>query len=1608
MNQDAVLERLYVELLGRDDDLQKSLANALKLSQETAKAIEKNMGTAFNVARESSGQFTREYSKAMRSAAGSTDRIAQEIERLNAQMKQNHEAIRTGNISQEEYRRILRSQRDEMSDLMRAYNQVGKGVQDYGQSTSQASRESKELDERIKALSDAVRISRSDWASRIISDEQFRESTERLHREIWELRNTSELTGDQMKKMAGDMAFAQRGLDSVNKVASRGGLAWTAQIGIADAFGNSLRNLGPAGNAAAGGLRIAQTAFQAFGGPLDLTNAGIRRLLGNMSRLTLALPALAAAASITGAAALHRMAVRAAEMSTELEVAAHRTGLNVEALQEYHYAAEQAGIGTERFNTVAQRLLRRAADAQAGNKSLAQTFRQLGVSIEDADGKLRSAEDMLGQVADGLFRVENQGERVAAAFKLMDTDGSIMLNFLSRGSAGIAEMREEARQLGLVISGDAIMSMSEYGNQVQRLERQFEVARTEIAAAFLPVLRDVVVPLINQVVIPALQNAAANIRDFSLAFTETGPVGEAFRKDTISNISALLELGNTALAVVQGVLTATNAIAMIPAYLGGATRGAIDAIGGGVMDEINAQREAMETNLAQMQAYWERYYADDPHSEGARALRNQMAELHAEMEALPSNAMEYIQRAASAGAEVFTDGIIRNATAMFDTLGRDVAGELEALVESAFGNLGPAADPPARQAGEDAGDSFTDGFDNAVADDPLSSVRLWTNRLAYELEQGIKGPMRVARLLAPNLEWLVSERDRLFAAGEFGSEDWDLLISKIQLVESLLDSVTGMTPPVQFPQPDEGAGGENLLPYSIERQEAEAARAARIAEEMERKKIAAHLEYQAMRREQDEYLRQRTENSAAAEILLARQSAQAQADAYRDVFLAIQEVDEATLRAAQNSETLRNIVARLNTEFKQPAPDEGQGGEFTDVYARLAGELSFIEAQALAFGDAIDANSLKARAYEAAINSLLQGGVNPLSAGLQNLIADWTQLDKAVSAASKSRSSGTPGARGAFAADLEATREAALSAFTDVQARMDEFFGRNASEFDQMRSDVQAAFDAGTISAEDFARALADIDAAEAATRLVDTLGHIETGLHSIGGAVGGSIGDLAKNLGDAVGVAKQFASGDITGGIISTVTMIAGGISDMIAANGEWARSVDQLSDRYRNLSRETVEALTKSRTETRWFLFIPYKVRVVDESATSEAMRVAQDFLSALDGALKSADFGADFNLGIDRLIQTEIINGFMLSPEIQAAITAFTAAMEAGDLNLARGIYEGIEAATRRQHEVLREMFPDLYRNTEAAKDYADEMERANRATQDMLAAIAGNQLERAFATGAIGLERYARELQRLTQQGITSDYARQEQELRKLISEAREAQADPAYVRALEEQLATLGDAFRDALEQGAFEANQTIRDLLGTSVGVIQDVMRSAFDTSTVDDFLSNWSAGITDVTRRGLITAFLESAQMKTALDNIGQMIADAVLDGVVTESELKAIRDAYTAVGEDAAQFWEVLDRLGLGFDGLADTVDTLNDSMRNVPSIFKATQAQWDAMQPSIPSSAAFTASSSSAPAGATHVTEVHFHGDVYGLDDFDDKVNAAVGGRANRLNTSAYGRS
>lgn len=144
------------------------------------------------------------------------------------------------------------------------------------------------------------------------------------------------------------------------------------------------------------------------------------------------------------------------EFSEALARASKRMGIQAEALQELRYAAEQAGIGHDALDSAMQKFVVHAAEARRGTGAAKDTFKELGVELKDASGRLKEPGELLGQTADGFARITNQADKARIAQALFDDESTRLVDVLEKGGRSLNAMRAEARMLGVVMSKDAV------------------------------------------------------------------------------------------------------------------------------------------------------------------------------------------------------------------------------------------------------------------------------------------------------------------------------------------------------------------------------------------------------------------------------------------------------------------------------------------------------------------------------------------------------------------------------------------------------------------------------------------------------------------------------------------------------------------------------------------------------------------------------------------------------------------------------------------------------------------------------------------------------------------------------------------------------------------------------------------------------------------------------------------------------------------------------------------------------------------------------------------------------------------------------------------------
>ncbi len=157
---------------------------------------------------------------------------------------------------------------------------------------------------------------------------------------------------------------------------------------------------------------------------------------------------------------------------------ANKLGLTVEALQELRFAAEKSGIAVNTFDMAFQRFTRRAGEAAKGTGEAKDALKQLGITIDDLRSK--NPEELFQQAADALARVEGEAERLRLAFKLFDSEGVAVINMVDN----LRELRQEARDLGIVLSQDLVRDATRMKDELTRVFAAIEAAWSKVVITF--------------------------------------------------------------------------------------------------------------------------------------------------------------------------------------------------------------------------------------------------------------------------------------------------------------------------------------------------------------------------------------------------------------------------------------------------------------------------------------------------------------------------------------------------------------------------------------------------------------------------------------------------------------------------------------------------------------------------------------------------------------------------------------------------------------------------------------------------------------------------------------------------------------------------------------------------------------------------------------------------------------------------------------------------------------------------------------------------------------------------------------------------------------------
>ena len=222
----------------------------------------------------------------------------------------------------------------------------------------------------------------------------------------------------------------------------------------------------------------AQSAQAALSGGFDSVGVSALRALNPIALIGTAVAAAFSAASI-------KSVIDTGDAFAKL---AQKSGVAVEALRELNYAGSLSDVSTEALGTSLRKLSQNMAAAAGGGKEQAAAFKAVGVEVKGLDGSLKGADTVLKEVAAKFANFKDGPEKAALAIELFGKQGADLIPLLNSGATGLAQMAQEANDLGVVFGDKLAKSAEAFNDNLTRIRSSAEGAKIAIANELLPTL----------------------------------------------------------------------------------------------------------------------------------------------------------------------------------------------------------------------------------------------------------------------------------------------------------------------------------------------------------------------------------------------------------------------------------------------------------------------------------------------------------------------------------------------------------------------------------------------------------------------------------------------------------------------------------------------------------------------------------------------------------------------------------------------------------------------------------------------------------------------------------------------------------------------------------------------------------------------------------------------------------------------------------------------------------------------------------------------------------------------------------------------------------------
>lgn len=231
-------------------------------------------------------------------------------------------------------------------------------------------------------------------------------------------------------------------------------------------------------------IKAFKDTFQTIQNDSKKTAAALEAINAELGGLTELMPQLTVAAAVAGFFELSKSALESAVNIGKLQ---QKTGITVETLSVFNFAAQQAGVDQEAMGKGLIKSVRFFDEYDKGAQKAKDAVKNLFGNSNALKGL--SEDERVLKVTDALAKLEPGAKRTGAAMEIFGKSGADLLPMLDKlGDGGIEELRKKMEKLGLVMDEKLVAAADRAHESLKDLSALAQGAALQFVSGLAPSL----------------------------------------------------------------------------------------------------------------------------------------------------------------------------------------------------------------------------------------------------------------------------------------------------------------------------------------------------------------------------------------------------------------------------------------------------------------------------------------------------------------------------------------------------------------------------------------------------------------------------------------------------------------------------------------------------------------------------------------------------------------------------------------------------------------------------------------------------------------------------------------------------------------------------------------------------------------------------------------------------------------------------------------------------------------------------------------------------------------------------------------------------------------